>query len=434
MKSMVLVGGIRSREMIRLLAGCALLSSLAWGVANAEVAEPTAAETVARLSEAYAKLDGFKVIYRSTGEGKSLECTIGLDEISGLSAMHMVVKRGGLEMDFRQWNTVDDEVFVGSAKDLLVFKGMNGEFQSLRDLVKGLNILPDGIGKGGFQLTPYLLMTRTAVSPSSKWKSQDELPLATELKDAPIQASDAKSVTFLTGEYGLLTVSRENGLLIRQSVTSDKGEVRVLELKEIQLNPGGEAIRSLSADWSGDGAKDQAVLSLMAPIRLQVFQNVINAVEAGAADLGKLETLLGKQNVALRQFAAACISETGDSFAATADWKKLLNRDKVREMWLKKDPGARAGDEKAFEAFIAKPEVREGFRDSMIDGILEVDGASERIMAEIFGKEGWSQVKAPGETGQFAKKLIGKALTRAYFESMIDRKMVRFWGERKGLD
>ena len=33
-----------------------------------------------------------------------------------------------------------------------------------------------------------------------------------------------------------------------------------------------------------------------------------------------------------------------------------------------------------------------------------------------------------------AKKWIGKALTRTYLESTIDRKMVRFWGERKALD
>jgi hypothetical protein len=131
-------------------------------------------------------------------------------------------------------------------------------------------------------------------------RTRDVPSWASVVEDAPIRESDQKTVTFSTVQYGLLTISRENGLLIRQSVTADDGEVRVLELKELQLNPGKDAIAGISAEWATAGAKEKPVVALMAPLRLLSFQLIIDSAEQGT-DTSALDASLEDQYEALRQ-------------------------------------------------------------------------------------------------------------------------------------
>lgn len=113
---MMLGGNRQMQAWFRMTAKCAMLGTLAWAPAVAEEPNLTPADAVVRLSAAYAKLDGFKAVYRAAGEGKTLECTLGLDEISGLAALHLIAKKGGHEMVARQWNTSRDQLFTAGGR------------------------------------------------------------------------------------------------------------------------------------------------------------------------------------------------------------------------------------------------------------------------------------------------------------------------------
>ena len=415
----------------------ALIFALTGMPAVAEETKPAPAETVARLSAAYAKLDGFTATYRAVGEGKTLECTLGLDEISRLAAFGTVAKKAGHEMTARQWNTPDDQLFMGGGDDLFVLKGMNEETKSFASLAKALTVQPEGFGNdGAVQLTPFILLEKTTFGNAVRWMPKDTPFWEPDVKDASIKESDEKSVTFLTAEYGLLTISRENGLLIRQSVTADDGEVRVLELKEVRLNPGKDVIQKISANWSVTGAKEKPVVAWMAPRRLVLFQAIIDFAEQGQADKGRLDELLEDQYEALRHFAKACINESEGTLASGAKWAELFANVKVaaRDKWREEMPEADATDEKAFLAYRQKPEVFLDLRNSVVTGILGSENAPELVMDEIFGRGGWASLKVGNDLGVATKKSLVNALSRAYLEALVDLKMTKEWDQRDGLD
>lgn len=415
----------------------ALILILTGGSAVAEEARPAPAEVIAELTAAYAKLGGFTATYRAVGEGKTLESTLGLDELSGLAALDTIAKKEGHEMTFRQWNTSDDQLFMGGGDDLFVIKGMNEELQSLADLAKVLTVLPEGLGNDwSVQLTPSILLEKTSFGAAVRLIPRDTPFWGPEVKDAPIKESDEKSVTFLTEEYGLLTISRENGLLIRQSVTADDGEVRVLELKEFHLNPGKDAIKKISADWSATGAKEKPVVAWLAPVRLVLFQAIIDFAEQGQADKGKLDELLEDQYEALRHFAKACINESEGTVASRVKWPELFTKVKevARDKWREESPEADATDEKAFLAYRQKPEVFLELRNSVVTGILTSENAPELILDDIFGRGGWASLKVGNDLGVATKKSLVNALSRAYLEALVDLKMAKEWDQRDGLD
>lgn len=318
-----------------------------------------------------------------------------------------------------------------------VFKGMNAELKSLTDLVNVLTVEPDGPGDpNSVRLTPSVLLRKSTFGTVMNLRNRDVPSWASEVEDASIKESDEKTVTFLTAEYGLLTISRENGLLIRQSVTADDGEVRVLELKELQLNPGKDAIAGISAEWATAGAKEKPVVALMAPLRLLSFQLIIDSAEQGQGDTSALDALLEDQYQALRHFAAACINESEGPFASKADWPGLFGKTKapLREKWLQDVPGAAAAGDKGFLEYLQKPEVRLKVRDSLVGGMMKVEKLPELITDEVFGKGGWASLKVGNDRGVAAKQSLVKALSRAYFEALIDLKMEKQWDRRDGLD
>ncbi len=405
---------------------------LAFGIAAAD--EPKdAAGWVEELSKTYAKLDGFTATYASKGEGKSLETVMGMDEISHLAALHMTATKNGRTMENRQWITDNDELFAFvSPAELMVISGVQTELNSLVELTTAFAAFPADKALTTFQMTPSMLISKESIHPECHVKTSGRPSWEEMVQEAKVEASDPKSVTFLTKEHGQLTVSRETALLVRQSVTADDGEVRVLELKEHRINPGKEAILKISQGWKTEGAKVVARGAMLAGLRLEVFQAIVTAADEGKMDLAKLEKLLGEQRDALRRFGDGFTSEAGGSLAGAPFWKEMLDglRDKMRIEWL-----ARAGefDEKEFETQLANPKLRWKIRDDLAAD-LDVEKSRERVMFEIFGKMGGAELKAKGEAGQAARKLVESALVRGYNEAVLERKMTKHWGERAGMD
>jgi hypothetical protein len=423
-------------ELICGMAALAMFPLYSSSAAFGDELKPKPAEVIEQLSQTYAKLDGFKATYQSVGEGKTLDCTVGLDDASGLSALHLAAKKGDQEMVAKQWTTSHDQVFIAGGEDLLVFKGTNAELKSLTDLVSLLATKPDADGKiETYQFIPSILLEKTRFAAALILLMRDRPPWAPNVQDAPIKESDEKTVTFSTDQYGLLTISRENGMLIRQSVTADDGEVRVLELKELQLNPGKESVERISAEWSTVGAKEKSIVARMAPLRLISFQIIIDSMENGQAEVRVLDELLEEQYEALRHFARAC-TDTEGPFASRADWPALFDKIKTRLhlKWLQDVPGADAADKEGFLKYQQEPEVRLQVRNSLVAGMMKTEKLPEVIMDEIFGRGGWASLKVGNDRGVAAKQSLVKALSRAYLEELVDQKMTKQWDQRDGLD
>ncbi|MCU0748646.1 MAG: hypothetical protein MUF13_03770 [Akkermansiaceae bacterium] len=398
--------------------------------------KPKAVEVIEELTRAYAKLDGFKATYQSVGKGKTLDCTLGLDENSRLAASQVVVRKGDQKMVQRLWNTSHDQMFFAGGDDLIVFKGTNAELKSLTDLMNLLATEPDADGKEGtYQSIPSILLEKTVFAAGFGLQKRDQPSWADIVEDAPIKDSDEKTVTFSTDKYGLLTISRENGMLIRQSVTADDGEVRVLELKELQVNPGKDSVERISTGWSTIGAKELPLVSRMAPLRLVSFQLIIDSVENGQAEVRVLDDLLESQYESLRHFARACIDMEGP-FATKANWPGLFDKVKTRLhlKWLQDVPGADAADKEGFLKYQQEPEIRLEVRNSLVAGMMEMEKLPEVITDEIFGRGGWASLKVGNDRGVAAKQSLVKALTRAYLEELVDQKMTKQWDQRDGLD
>src|SRR6478672_10186138 len=96
---------------LRMSAKCCFLAIgfvLAISSASAEPdPSPEAVDTgkvISQLTAAYAKQGGYIATYRSVGEGKSLECTLGSDQATGLGVAHITLVKGGEKMEMRQWS------------------------------------------------------------------------------------------------------------------------------------------------------------------------------------------------------------------------------------------------------------------------------------------------------------------------------------------
>ncbi len=429
----------RPRKTLTTMKFLCLIAALAGSISivNAEPdpqRDTAEAKAVAQLSAAYAKMDGYTATYHSVSEGKSVDCTLGMDHPSGLGFVRVAATKGDQTMDMRQWATPADRVYFSAGGKTMMVKGLNEELASLRELANVITGKPaDG---GPMQFTPEILLEKSVFIAGIGMTTTVMPPWFSFVEDASIQASDDKSITFLTKEDGSLTISRENGMLVRQSLPVEGGEPRVMELKELQLNPGKEAITKISADWSVADAEKKPVIAWMKPIRLLYFQSIIDSAEQGKVGKDKLDEVLEEQYEVLRNFAKACLNEREGPFATKADWPELFAKAKTvgRKKWLEDTPGADASNEKGFLEFLQSPEFRLQVRNSVVEGILTPEEAPETIMDDIFGRGGWASLKVGNDLGVGAKKSLVNALSRAYLEALVDLKMAKQWDQRDGLD
>jgi len=194
-----------------------LITFLATGLAFADEADLTTAKAITELSAAYAKQGGYIATYHSVCKGKSLDCTLGSDLATGLAVIHHAIVSGNEKTQTKLWSTSNCSLFMEDSGQLIVVKGINEEMKSLDDLEEVLSDRSEGLQNRHVRFTPGVLLTKSAVAYGRGFEFGVEPSWVGRMEDSTIQASDDKSVTFLTKEYGLLTISRENGMLIRQS-------------------------------------------------------------------------------------------------------------------------------------------------------------------------------------------------------------------------
>lgn len=388
---------------------------------------------IKELSATYAKHEGFTATYVSKGEGKSLDVVMGLDEASGIAALHLLANKNGRKLEVRQWSTANDELFSDPGSgEVMRITGIGTELKSIAELKQALAVAPGDL-RPDMVFCPSMRVTKDSIAPGFNLANRDTASWISALKDATLGEVSEVRVTFRSAESGDLTISRETGLLVRQSITADDGEVRVLELKEHRLNPGADEVAKIATGWKTEGARVVARGSMLAPLRLRLFQGIIDTFDVNAADLKKLEGILDKQREPLRRFADGFAAEVGGSLASK-DWNKLLSQ--IKELARKEFPGTGTAEEKekALEKLLARPEFRAKFRDSVADTLVENQQGREVVMFEICGKNRAAVLRAKTPQGEAARTLLETALCRAYFEAVLDRKMAKHWGERAGLD
>ncbi len=435
MAGMISKTPIFSRTLLRALLALPLF--LLPNAVRAEDVKPDTAEigtTIAELAATYEKLGGFIATYQSELPGKSLHCTLATDFASGMGVIHLVATKDGNRMEMRQWTAPGDRYYVSSGGGLVVFKGLGELLESIRQLSETL------AGKGSdirpVQMSPFILLGESDFGAGLRLKTDLEPTWTSDVENGSIQSASDSKVEFLTEKSGLLTINRGSGMLERQSSGVENGVPRVMELKRLEKNPGKDAVMKISADWSTEGAVEKPVTAWSRPLRLALFQLVINQAELEKDDGKKLDDALEAQYEALRHFAEACMKEKESEFAAKADWEKLFATTKAeaRRDWRANTPRADAGDEKGFQEYLKQGATRLKLREVLVSGMMEVEEGREPIMDDMFGNGGWASLKVGSRRGVAAKKSIVTALVRAYLEALIDQKMDKQWDRRDGLD
>lgn len=392
---------------------------------------------VTELRDAYAKLDGFVVVYHSEAPGKTLEATVAMDKFSGLGFVRMQATRGSDKLEGRMWNTDDDVAYIDQGRGVVRVQGIMGELKSINELERALNPEKETIV---MRLIPGFHLQGTGLFPNFRVSNLRGASWEDLVENAPLHETTDKTAVFSTKEYGLVTVSRENGLMIRQEVDLRNDAKRVLEVRSLQINPGSDAIRKLSAEWSTHGAPSLNPMTYTGPYRLQMFQRLIDKIEGGG-DLLKLEEGLEEQREMLRRFADGCVQEQPGSVASRPTWKGFL--DQVREQLLKTGRNAEGktfnADELALE--LKKPEVRNKTREAIVRFLspgssneMPADEVRDIVMNEIFGKSDKPYLTANGDEGKAAATLIRDALSTAFIEAVADRKMAEYWDKDGSLD
>lgn len=412
-----------------ILAWC-LGAILISGTALAEENPPSLDDALKELKAAHDRNPGYTAVYEGKGKESSLEYRLALDKESERTASRLVLVIGDDRSESRVWNTADDRWYFANGAELKIARGMREELSSLMELIQK-------VSKADVQrpkVYQSLMLESSGLTAGMGFKIGEPTWMPV-LEGAAVRAADPESITFETRKNGEVTMSRVSGLLVRQSLVSDKGEERVLELKNYQRNSGSKGVESMVRDWPTLGAKGMDVSPMMTPLRLMMFRLVIDLVERGAADLGKLEDVLEEQTDATMRFVKCCVAAGADS-PGLKKWREmpLPNEAKIRDMWLKSVPGARADDEEGFKRFMNSTAMRNTFREAMVDSFLNVDGAVNKILSDLFGDGVWKQLKTKDETGESAKEQLGKSLSSAFLQVVVTRRMNQLWGDPEGLE
>lgn len=393
------------------IVSCLLLSA---GLLHA--AEPeTAAEWIESLSETYRKQGGYIVTYHSQGENKSLDATLATDSGSGMAVLHLTATKAGQRMEHRQWSDRPGDMFID-------VNGKRGHVLGLKEEVKVLcDIFSDTTGKTGIPAyTPGLLLTKESVSASLGFTMPPEPGWKDEAEGAKLGEVTEKSVVIVTGAHGDLTISRESGMMIRQSVTGDSGEKRVLEMVHYRRNPGQEDIISLSRDWQTAGAVPMGA-EMLRSTRSSFFQSAIRAVDSDHLTLEQLKEKLDSRKDQLGAFATLCSRSNPESRLATMDWKGVARQAKttVHEAWEKKLPEAER-NEKDFETLWN----RDGKKAAV--GFLEKFSQDKDVrrstLGDILGPG--VELKATTKGGENARDFMESTLCHAYLEVIVRDKLV----------
>jgi hypothetical protein len=391
-------------------------------------------EWVDTLAANYSKLSGHLVTYRSLGENKELNATIGVDQASGRSAM--VVKADGPEgaFEFRFWNTEEGDLLIDDNGNRTRCLSLEKTFEFLLGLA---NLMPSGVSSALEQSPiPMLLLTRDSVevvvrvgnSKTPHWAllAADEL----ELKEVT-----PERVVFTTTTYGELSIDRANGILARQELQGVAGEARILERIEFHEISEAAKVAAVSRGWSELGATNGGLTEGTMASILAFFQQIIGCVEEGQIGLEALEGKMTEHDE-VRRFAGQVLLRNKRPVQSPISWEKVLGiaRAEIKKQWTAELPEGEPADEEAFTVYLTEPNKRVLVRDELAAAMSSVDGMLPLVMTEIWGPGAGEGLKADSASAREAKKIIETALCQAYLGAMLHEKMAESWGERKGLD
>lgn len=400
-----------------------------FGSAAGRGADPPAEDVLEELESAYGGLNGFVARYGSEGENKILEVTLGLDVGSGVTVLHLVAERDGQKHVARQWSTPEGQLFMGSEGGLVV---MDLTGQGLDLIPEWMALLNEDESEAALapQMVPSVILEKTTVGAAIGWGSKRKPSWSEWVEGASVKNADEQTVTVATAEHGDLSISRETGLLVRQSMTGAEGEARVLELREVRIDPGPEAVAQVFSTWRTEGAQPVPSDSIAELFRFALFQGMVRAVDQGEMAATGLERRLAQGGELLESLAEACLKTGDGSVYAVIDWDKVLDK---RSVHVRDDEEVQRGDEELIDAFLSSPEGRKKFRDARVVAAArgkDIDKSWLRISKEVFGSAngGNPELTARSEDGKAFKALLLEALGKAYLAVAMDRKMTELWG------
>lgn len=404
-------------------------------------ADEAADKAVEELSTAYGKLSGFIATYHSESKGKTLDAIAALDRPSKSAAWETTMKGTKDDDTKRMWIPADeDAVYFFMHGHLLKAVKIQAEMNFLSSFQKTLLFDPARIAAGkapetaapdnNYNMWPQALLAKDSYEGGLFLRNSTRPAWWAAVENSVIESSDEKSITFKTPANGLVTIGREHGLLVKQSMPASDEKERILQLTRIELNPGREKLTNLTKAWDDTAATRMSTHALTGKIRQEVFQILIRDIEGGRLELGRVDAELEKRREELRSIATGWIEQSPIGKKPT--WKAVLDHAKgqMRAHWIQNVPGAKADDEAAFEAYLAKPEARTSARDSLVAEMETHAIARGQVLSELFE----SPLETTNEAGEAVKHSIETATVKAYGEAVVEAKISEYWGERKGLD
>jgi hypothetical protein len=390
--------------------------------ANLSQAAPeTAEDWIKSLTETYRNQGGYIATYHSEGENKTLDATLASDLGSGMAVLHVIGVKNGQRMENRQWNDLPGDFFIDVNGQRGCVTGWKEEMKALKDVLPGEG--GEREGANAMVFTPGLLLDKAQVGAELAVTAPAKPGWADKVVGAKLGEVNGKSVVLISAKYGELTISRESGLITRQSVAGEDGEERVLELVDYRKNPGEDAVITLSKDWEIAGAKPLGGEQIQST-RVKFFQDAIDAIEEENLMLADFKEQLDSRKTQLRALAALCFRGSPDSKFAKIDWAKLFKqvRTTVRDAWEKQTPETER-DEQKFEA-----KWEEG-KDVVIKGFVtqfeKEPNWRKPILIDIFGPD--TSLKARTDSGKKAREFIETAICHAYLEVILQQKADKFW-------
>jgi hypothetical protein len=402
--------------------------------ATAEVPED-GAKWIEELTAAHDMHEGYISTYTFKAEKKQLEAKLAIDFASGLVAVHILAETVGEELfDSKQWITADDVVFIDVNGERSRMSGVRKEMtRTLKELSELSALLKNGDkveipSNDEFSWQPNFLMESDGISMGLGVATKHSPPWKSAVKDAAVHGFDDGSVTFQTKEHGRLTISREHGLLLRQTVKAKDGVDRVLDLKELLKNPGRDDVLALTSEWSTDGAKEldsTMMAEAFGAFRLLAFQAIVNAVSDGSLTTENVDEWLRLHRESLRKIITPWVMRGPQYVEGAEIWKPLLEKveTSVESVLWDKGEDLEGGD--AVKRSLREKTTRERVRGPVTDTLATEAEYRNRVLREIFPG---STLQADDKTGRKARDLILDSLTKAYLEAIFDLKANEAWG------
>jgi hypothetical protein len=416
--------------MLRSLMKTRLLIWLILAVTRVVAAERSADEWLDELAAAHARLDGYVATYSAEKPQGQLDAIVGMDQASGLVVLHVLAAGTEGVLDARMWVSGDDEFIVSLNGDIVRVAGMKEAAISQLALL-GDTVLasPRHDEPTNIAYAAHVLLDSKAVAMGFGIGNLDKPNWRDAAEGSSVIEIDKDSITFLTLSHGRLKISREHGILLRQTLAGADGTDRVFELRNLELNPGKAAVAEIFARWETEGARQTGVSGhpMLQTFRLRFYQEVITGVERGNLDLLELEKACAERKEEFRNLCASAVTPNRPILRPIPSRNALRNmRDDLRQVWLKSDPQAAENDQEAFAKFLRQRKLRNMLRDQVAAGAD--NELRQNILAEILGKGSHLRVRGINAAGRVAKSAIEDALVMGYVSAVLESAMTAEWG------